>query len=82
MKPRLLDLDPDGEPSTEAGRELHRYLGAILQPGIEPTMYRSLILDIEDQARSEHAEAWLKANDLYAVTHLHEPPPDCGECNP
>ena len=29
----------------------------------------------------EQAEAWLKANDLYAVTHLHEPPPDCDECN-
>jgi hypothetical protein len=29
----------------------------------------------------EEAERWLTLNDLYAVTHVHDAPPDCAECN-
>ena len=32
-----------------------------------------------DPITDEQAEAWLKANDLYAVTHIHESN-DCDEC--
>ena len=34
---------------------------------------RNLITD-------EQAEEWLRANDLYAVTHIHDDP-ECEECH-
>lgn len=33
----------------------------------------------ESLPTDEQAEGWLSANDLYAVTHIHESE-DCGEC--
>lgn len=72
-------------PQTKAGRELLDALPLDEWHPINRDIVVDHILAIEHEAApqvitDEQAEAWLKANDLYAVTHVHTAD-ECGECS-